>query len=127
MSNWALELQCFDIVRIWIRGEANILADAPSRAPWEAALAKHLPIPDLPVRELVRKMYQEPEALEDLVSQRRSVLTGEAEWTPLVHDEVRGPALRTSVRSRRLVWLANLVVVECCLRVDLFGLVGLRS
>ena len=51
-----------------------------------------LPIPDLPVRELVRKMYQEPEALEDLVSQRRSALTGEAEWAPLVHDEVRGPA-----------------------------------
>jgi len=79
-------------VRIWVRDEANILADAPSRAPWEAALAKHLPIPDLPVRELVRKMYQEPKALKDLVSQRRSVLTGEAEWTPLVHDEVRGPA-----------------------------------
>jgi hypothetical protein len=35
MSNWALELQQFDIVRVWIRGEANILADAPSRAPWE--------------------------------------------------------------------------------------------
>ena len=39
MSNGALELQCFDIVRVWIRGEANILADAPSRAPWESALA----------------------------------------------------------------------------------------
>ena len=44
VSNWALELQCFNIVRIWIRGQANILADAPSRAPWECALAKHLPI-----------------------------------------------------------------------------------
>ncbi|MCP4193147.1 MAG: hypothetical protein GY768_21255, partial [Planctomycetaceae bacterium] len=31
LSNWALELQHFDIVRVWIRGEANILADAPSR------------------------------------------------------------------------------------------------
>ena len=30
MSNWALELQGFDIIRIWIRGEANILSDAPS-------------------------------------------------------------------------------------------------
>ena len=46
MSNWALELQQFDIVRVWIRGEANILGDAPSRAPWESELAGHLPIPD---------------------------------------------------------------------------------
>ena len=33
MSNWALELQQFNIERIWIRGEANRIADAPSRAP----------------------------------------------------------------------------------------------
>ena len=38
VSNWALELQSFNIVRIWIRGQANILVDAPSRAPWECAL-----------------------------------------------------------------------------------------
>ena len=57
MSNWALELQQFNIARVWIRGEANILADAPSRAPWEAEMAKHLPIPDLPLRELIRQMY----------------------------------------------------------------------
>ena len=35
MSNWALDLQHFDLDRVWIRGEANILGDAPSRAPWE--------------------------------------------------------------------------------------------
>ena len=56
MSNWALDLQCYDLVRVWIRGEANILADAPSRAPWELGVAAHLPIPDMPVRELVRQM-----------------------------------------------------------------------
>ena len=33
MSNWTLALQCYDLVRVWIRGEANILGDAPSRAP----------------------------------------------------------------------------------------------
>ena len=43
LSNWALELQQYDIVRVWIRGEANILADAPSRAPWEAEMARNLP------------------------------------------------------------------------------------
>ena len=62
MSNWALELQQFDIVRVWIRGEANILADAPSRAPWDAQMARHLPIPDMPLRDIIRQMYVSPEA-----------------------------------------------------------------
>ena len=77
MSNWALELQGFDIIRIWIRGEANILGDAPGRAPWEDALAKHMPIPDMPVRELVKKMYQDPDGLELLVTKRKVELLGE--------------------------------------------------
>ena len=58
MSNWALELQWFDLVRVWIRGEANILADVLSRARWEAALAMRLPIPDMPIRDLVNKLYR---------------------------------------------------------------------
>ena len=88
MSNWALELQGFDIVRVWIRGEANILADAPSRAPWESRLAQYLPIPDLPVRELVKKMYQDPEGLEVLVSERRERMLGpEGEWQPIPREK----------------------------------------
>ena len=57
MSNWALDLQWYDLVRVWIRGEANILGDAPGRAPWKTELAQHLPSPDKPVRELVHQMY----------------------------------------------------------------------
>ena len=83
MSNWALELQQFNIERIWIRGESNILADAPSRAPWEEALAQFLPIPDMPVRELVVKMYQDPDGVDELVSKRRKVLTGDKAWEPM--------------------------------------------
>ena len=86
MSNWALELQQFDIERIWIRGEANILADAPSRAPWEESLAQFLPIPDMPVRDLVIQMYQDPDGVEELVSKRREVLTGDRVWEPLSVD-----------------------------------------
>ncbi len=74
MSNWALELQCFDIARVWIRGEANILGDAPSRAPWENAFAKFLPIPDSFVRQVINAMYKEPEALALLVEERSRVL-----------------------------------------------------
>merc|ERR1711884_142124 len=75
MSNWALELQQFNIERIWIRGEANILADAPSRAPWESKFVQFLPISDMPVRDLVRQLYQNPDGVEELVSRRRGVLT----------------------------------------------------
>ena len=70
MSNWALELQQFNIIRVWIRGEANILADAPSRAPWSAAMARHLPIPDLPLREIIKMMFVSPEAWAKLVHER---------------------------------------------------------
>ena len=77
MSNWALELQCFDIARVWIRGEANILGDAPSRAPWENAFAKFLPIPDGPVRQVINAMYKEPEALDLLVEERSRILDEE--------------------------------------------------
>ena len=85
MSNWALELQQFDIERIWIRGESNILADAPSRAPWESALAQSLPIPDMPVRDLVAHVYQDPDGVE---------LTGDQEWEPQTLPEPpEGPYL----------------------------------
>ena len=82
MSNWALELQQYNISRVWIRGEANILADAPSRAPWEAEMARHLPIPDLPLRELIRQMYTSPEAWSKLVHDRSKKLNLD-EWQEL--------------------------------------------
>ena len=98
MSNWTLELQCFDIVRVWIRGEANILADAPSRAPWEAALAKHLPIPNQPIKELIRKMYNAPEEWEADVEVRKKELLGdEARWDPLAEPGAK--VTRTSLTS----------------------------
>ena len=82
MSNWALELQQFDIVRVWIRGEANILADAPSRAPWEAELARNLPIPDLPLRELIKQMFVSPEAWEKMVGEKKTKMNLD-EWQAL--------------------------------------------
>jgi hypothetical protein len=77
MSNWALDLQWYDLVCVWIRGEANILGDAPSRAPWETELAQHLPIPDKPVRELVHQMHQSPEEFDLLVRDRAQKLLGD--------------------------------------------------
>ena len=89
VSNWALELQCFNIVRIWIRGEANILSDAPSRAPWENELAKHLVIPDDPVRQLIKDLYGEDLGAQD---RRYDELESRApEWRQINRGDDRLP------------------------------------
>ena len=83
MSNWVLELQRFNIVPVWIRGETNILGDAPSRAPWENALADQLPIPDAPLREIIAKLYTQPPDFEKeirLIATKRKL---PQEWKPL--------------------------------------------
>ena len=61
------------------------MADAPSRAPWEAALARHLPIPDLPLRELIRKMYASPEAWARMVNKRAQDINLDS-WNALEAD-----------------------------------------
>jgi len=83
MVNWALELQHFNIVRVWIRGEANILADAPSRAPWESKLMEHLPLADLPIRELIQKMYRSPADFEEAISTVAKKRGLKPDWEPL--------------------------------------------
>ena len=66
MSNWVLDLSMYDLNRVWIRGEANILADAPSRNPVENDIVRNLPLPDITIREFIRKMYMDPEDLQRL-------------------------------------------------------------
>ena len=88
ISNWALELQQFNIVRVWIRGEANILGDAPSRAPWETHLARNLPIPVLPLRQIIQTMYRSPEALEKMVQEKKQ-LQNLDEWPAIENGTPR--------------------------------------
>ena len=102
MSNWALDLQWYHLVRVWIRGEANILGDAPSRAPWEAELAKFLPIPDKPVRELVNLMYKSPGAMDVLVQSRKKEMLGEGvEWQPIPAEDDGTPVEAKEVKRQR--------------------------
>jgi len=88
MSNWALELQGFNIIRIWIRGEANILRDAPSRAPWENALADQLPIPDAPLCEIIAKICRQPPEFEREVQTVALKRKLPKEWVPLQAEVV---------------------------------------
>ena len=55
---------------IELRGGANVLGDAPSRAPWEVEVAEHLPVPNQSVKELIKMMYTTPEELEALYESR---------------------------------------------------------
>merc|ERR1712007_34179 len=79
VSNWAPELQHFNLHRQWIRGEANILADAPSRAP-EEMLARRLPIPTGPVMDIVRRMYG---GFDDLDGEVSKVADKLGPWSPV--------------------------------------------
>ena len=76
VSTWALELQQFDVVRVWIRGEANILADAPSRAPVDLKGVAELPVPVGPVRQLIQQLYWSPEEFGRECERRYDVLRG---------------------------------------------------
>ena len=85
VSKWALELQVYNLTRVWIRGEANVLSDAPSRAPWAEPLARHLPIPVGPVYQLVRQMYNSPEEWAAGVVERHEQMGGGV-WAPIPKD-----------------------------------------
>ena len=93
MSTWALDLQWYHMVRVWIRGEADILGDAPSEAPWETQLAQHVPIPDRPVHELVRNIYQAPGGFDLLVLDRARELLGEEPQWKTYRGELQGAVL----------------------------------
>lgn len=85
IADLALEHQGFDLVRVWIHREANIQADAPSRAPWGDILAQRLPIPDMPVLELVKQMN--PGGLELLMVKRAETLGVDRQaWAPLTEE-----------------------------------------
>ena len=88
VSNWVLELQEFDLVKVWIRGAANVLADAPRRARWENALARELPVPQGHAIDLIEKMYVNPANWEQNVPERAREL-GLGIWAPPNPAEAR--------------------------------------
>ena len=52
------------MVRIYIDGKDNVLADVPSRAPWVQGVVRQIPVPDKPVRDLVRLFFTHPREME---------------------------------------------------------------
>ena len=58
--------------RLWIDGKNNVLADSGSRAPWEFVVAKHLPVPEQPIRDTIIKMFRDPKGLDKQVDKRKA-------------------------------------------------------
>jgi hypothetical protein len=56
----------------------------------------------MPVRDLIVKLYQAPDEVEDLVSRRRAVLTGEKPWVALADDSARPGPFLDQVREGEL-------------------------
>ena len=72
-------------------------------------MAKHLPIPDEPLRDLLHMMYKEPGQLDFAVKQRKAeVLGADFELRPLVEqggedaEPVWGKSLSPRLRSKKL-------------------------
>ena len=68
-------------VLVWIAGHFNVLSDAGSRAPWTSRVVKHLPVPDKPIKELIRLLFNHPDEVSELVEERRRTMRSGA-WEP---------------------------------------------
>ena len=66
----AIELEPLGIERLYLAGDQNVLGDAPSRAPADRAVARNLPIPLGPIRDLIKKMFWEPKELSGDIAGR---------------------------------------------------------
>ena len=56
-----IELEPLGIERVYLAGDANILGDAPSRAPADRALARNLPVPLGAIRDTIHRMFWAPD------------------------------------------------------------------
>ena len=73
------------VPRLWLAGEHNILADAPSRAPADQALAEHLPPPNLPIGQIIHHFWYNPQKFDQMLADR-CVELGLSTFTPVAKD-----------------------------------------
>ena len=73
LVNWIADTQHIlgSVVRVWIDGKNNVLADVGSRLSWEHAVAQFLPVPARPIRETIRLFFTSPAELAAEVETRR--------------------------------------------------------
>ena len=60
-----------NVVRVWIDGKNNVLADVGSRLSWEHAVIQQLPVPDQPIRDTIKLFFTHPRELEKATLARK--------------------------------------------------------
>ena len=62
LVNWIADTQHIlgRVVRVWIDGKFNVLADIGSRLSWEHAVIQQLPVPSLPILETIKLFFSHP-------------------------------------------------------------------
>ena len=48
------------VTKVWLKGDANILGDAPSRNPKDRDKIKHLAVPGSPIKRCIQTMFAPP-------------------------------------------------------------------
>ena len=94
LVNWIADTQHIlgSVVRVWIDGKNNVLADVGSRLSWEHAVAQFLPVPARPIRETIRLFFTSPAELAAEVETRRK----EMDQGPWVAPHMIPPPSRVS-------------------------------
>eukprot|EP00969_Alexandrium_andersonii_P155247 6863331-Alexandrium_andersonii.AAC.1 len=65
-----VELEPMGIERVYLAGQDNILGDAPSRAPADRAVARNLPIPLAPIKDVIYRLFWAREQIAGDVATR---------------------------------------------------------
>ena len=62
LLRWALEVEELSgrLVKVWIKGQDNILGDAPSRNVKDRDKVKYLPVPGGPTKKCIEAMFRDP-------------------------------------------------------------------
>ena len=66
LLRWALDIEELGgrVIKVWLKGKDNILADSVSRNPVDRDVARRLVVPGGPVKRIMRAMFQKPLELD---------------------------------------------------------------
>ena len=53
-----------NVIRVWVDGKLNILADVGSRLSWEYDVVRSLPVPHKPILDIIRTFFRKPEEVK---------------------------------------------------------------
>ena len=93
------------MVRVWIDGKNNVLADMGSRGEWKRCVTKHFTVPKLQTREVARLGCTRVSMLDRAISARRvyrrnSMLKPGSQHSPVSADILSGSGLKAAPQLR---------------------------